>query len=437
MKQRASTRVGEGPLHARVLVESAEIERFAEQLGREHFLGARRASGDALYQVVVDPEGRWCGLLLWCSAALCLQDRDEWIGWDPYQRSQRLKLVVNNARFLVPESARRPNLASRVLAVATAALPAQMEAVHGYRPVLAETFTDPRLHVGTCYRAAGWTAVGQSAGYGRHRADFFQAHGAAKCIWVKALQPDARAVLGAAQVPQAQRAALTTGTEPHRVLGQPARRSLREALRSIPDPRSRKGQQYPAPALLTVICMGLLSGCGQISQIHRLGERMSDAERRAIGFRRRQDGYPPPGYHVYWHLLRQIDLEALASALTTWLQEHAGTLPRHLALDGKDVRKSIGMIVTLADAETGIPVALKPAPGKGHELKAAQALIADPAVRLEGMIVTADALHCQKQTAHLLAQERGAHYILQVKGNQPAIQDVARFAVPQDTPFLP
>jgi len=95
------------------------------------------------------------------------------------------------------------------------------------------------------------------------------------------------------------------------------------------------------------------------------------------------------------------------------------------------------MIVTLADAPSGIPVALMPAPGKGHEMKKAQQLLADPQVKLEQMTVTADALHCQTQTAHLVAQARGAEYVLQVKGNQPALQDVARFAVPQGTPFLP
>ena len=51
-----------------------------------------------------------------------------------------------------------------------------------------------------------------------------------------------------------------------------------------------------------------------------------------------------------------------------------------------------------------------------------------------GMIVTADALHCQTETAQLIAQQRGAEYVLQVKGNQPSVENVARFAVPEKTP---
>ena len=68
---------------------------------------------------------------------------------DPLTRAQRLKLIVNQARFLGPAAARRPNLASQILAAATAALPDQWLAQCGYAPVLAETFTDPEAHAGT------------------------------------------------------------------------------------------------------------------------------------------------------------------------------------------------------------------------------------------------------------------------------------------------
>lgn len=439
MKKITSGRVGEGPLSARALTEQADIDQFVGLLGREHFLGGRWPSGDAIYQVVEDPHGHWCGLFLWCSAALKLKDRDAWIGWDPNQRSQRLKLVVNNARFLLPESVRRHNMASRVLAVSVAALPAHYEAMYGYRPVLGETFTDPRHHKGTCYRAAGWVPVGETAGYGRHRADFFNHHGAAKCIWVRPFQKNAREILTARTLPPEQEKALTHGNGMHNVLCSSLRRSLREVLHAVPDPRRRSAQRYPCAALLTVVCLGLLGGAGTLSSIHRLVQRMSDQERRAIGFRRKggPGKYPPPSYNAIRHLLIHMDLDKLANTLTVWLQEHAGSLPRHLALDGKDIRKGMGMIVTLADAETGIPVALKPAPGKGHELKKAQELLSDPAVQLNAMIVTADALHCQKQTTQIIAQERGADFVLQVKGNQPAVEDVTRFAVPESTPFLP
>ena len=74
--------------------------------------------------------------------------------------------------------------------------------------------------------------------------------------------------------------------------------SLREALRSIPDPRTAKGRQYPLWTVLCVVALGLLSGCVHLSEIVRLGQRLSQAQRRGLGFRMRKNSrfYPAPGY---------------------------------------------------------------------------------------------------------------------------------------------
>src|SRR5581483_9878577 len=42
-------------------------------------------------------------------------------------------------------------------------------------------------------------------------------------------------------------------------------------------------------------------------------------------------------------------------------------------------------------------------------------------VELAGAVVTADALHTQRAHADYLVLERGAHYLVTVKGNQPAL----------------
>ena len=51
--------------------------------------------------------------------------------------------------------------------------------------------------------------------------------------------------------------------------------SLREALHSIPDPRTAKGRQSPLWTVLCVVALGLLSGCVHLSEIVRLGQRLS------------------------------------------------------------------------------------------------------------------------------------------------------------------
>lgn len=55
---------------------------------------------------------------------------------------------------------------------------------------------------------------------------------------------------------------------------------------------------------------------------------------------------------------------------------------------------------------------------------------------LDGKIVTADALHCQRATARVIA-EKGGDYLVQIKGNQPHLLQQARaLDALAGTPFL-
>jgi hypothetical protein len=72
--------------------------------------------------------------------------------------------LVGNARFLILPTVKVKNLASHVLSVALSRLPEDWEERYHVRPVLVETFVDPTLFAGTCYKAANWIEVGQSAG---------------------------------------------------------------------------------------------------------------------------------------------------------------------------------------------------------------------------------------------------------------------------------
>ena len=138
-----------------------------------------------------------------------LKDRDLWIGWSAFQRVERLKLIVQNRRFLLlTGKGQAPNLASEALALALRALRQCWEARFGYRPLLAETFSDPEAYAGTCYKASNWEPVGWSAGYSRHRADFYVANERPKRLWLRPLIPEAREQLRAVELPPECRAAV-------------------------------------------------------------------------------------------------------------------------------------------------------------------------------------------------------------------------------------
>jgi hypothetical protein len=131
-----------------------EISQLRAALNAEHYLKAGRAAGHTLWQGVYETsteEGvpRLCAVLCWAGAALRLKDRDDWIDWDPLTRANRLGLVVQLRRFLILEKERKPNLATRCMGLAMRRLPEAWEKLHGFRPLLAESFSDPKTHEGT------------------------------------------------------------------------------------------------------------------------------------------------------------------------------------------------------------------------------------------------------------------------------------------------
>src|ERR1044071_5540545 len=92
-----------------------QVQWFDGLLGDYHYLGAGRPVGDYLRQVV-KIDGEPVALLVWGPACYALKDRDLWISWSASQRVERLKLIVQNRRFLVlAAKGHSLNLASRAM----------------------------------------------------------------------------------------------------------------------------------------------------------------------------------------------------------------------------------------------------------------------------------------------------------------------------------
>ena len=418
-----------------------EVEWFDGWLGEHHYLGAGRAVGDYLRQVV-EVEGRPVALLVWGPACYALKDRDLWISWSATQRRERLKLVVQNRRFLVlAGKGESPNLASQAMGAALRSLPEQWQQGFGYRPLLAESFTDPEAYAGTCYKASNWEAVGFSAGYSRHRADFYIANERPKKLWLRPLAADARQQLRAIQVPEECRAGLCAAPSGTLPVKAEQMDSLLDVFRQAPDPRD-DNTRYRIGPVLTLIAMALLAGRREIAEIARFATTLTHPQRRRLGLPIKKGTrrfYQVPGYSVFYQVLTRLDPEAFAARLTDWLQNRAGTLPAALALDGKMIRNHIGLL-TLAQHEDGAPQAVALYDQKENrprcEQTAAAALL-EKLPALDAKIITADPLHCQRAHARIIV-EKGGDYLFQIKGNQPKLlkQAQGRDGL-KDTPFLP
>jgi hypothetical protein len=433
-----TSKSGQSPLRIYV-PEETQIPWFDAQLGQHHYLGAGRPVGDYLRQIV-ELDGQPVALLVWGPACYALKDRDLWISWSVVQRIERLKLVVQNRRFLLlTAKGQAPNLASQGMAAALRVLAEQWQQHFGYRPLLAESFTDPEAYEGTCYKASNWEAVGWSAGYSRHRADFYVANDRPKRLWLRELVSGARAQLRAVSLPEACRGGVVARPSGVLPLHPEQMDSLFVLLRQAPDPRDTN-TRFRIGAVLTLVAMALLAGRREIAEIARFATKLTPPQRRRLGLPLKKGTrafHQVPSYSVFYQVLTRMDPEPFAQLLSSWLLSHAGTLPQALALDGKMIRHHIGLL-TLAQHEDGAPQAVAVYDQKEGtercELTAATALL-ERLPTLEGKMITGDPLHCQKKNARLVV-EKGGDYLFQVKANQPHLFEQAQALEGlNDTPF--
>jgi hypothetical protein len=167
-----------------------ESSRIWNQLmERYHYLGKGPLCGAQIRYLVESTEYGYIGALSYSGSQWRLNARDKYIGWSEKARRKHLNEVVCNSRFLILPTVRVLNLASHVLGLSLKRLRGDWRERYGYEPVLAETFVDTAQYAGTCYRAANWIQVGETAGEGRVYRNGKKSAGR-KAIYVYPLQED-------------------------------------------------------------------------------------------------------------------------------------------------------------------------------------------------------------------------------------------------------
>lgn len=140
-----------------------------------------------------------------------------------------------------------------------------------------------------------------------------------------------------------------------------------------------------------------------------------------------------PSHDTFSRLFRLIDPDALSSAFGGFLTALGSDGVGTLAIDGKSLRRSFDRasgasalhVVTAFATDARLAIAQKAVPEGGNEITAARALL--ELLSLDGTLVTADAIHCQNETAGIVLA-RGGDYLFALKGNRPALHaDVAAF----------
>ena len=160
---------------------------------------------------------------------------------------------------------------------------------------------------------------------------------------------------------------------------------------------------------------------------------MADFARNNEEFLRRfmRPEHGPPSHDAFSRLLRMLDPVPFAAALARFAADWAKALEsegvRQIAIDGKALRRAFSKASELSPLhlagafalEARIALGQAAVDEKSNEIWALSALL--EMLDIKGAVVTADAMHAQRDAAKLTAG-KGGDYVLALKGNQGSLR---------------
>ncbi len=315
-------------------VRPSEEQRYQTLMQEHHYLGSLPKISETLWYVAIWRD-HWVALLSFSASALKCAARDRWIGWDFRHQYDRLKLIVNNSRFLILPDWHLSNLGSRILSLCQRRLNADWQKVFGHPVVLLETFVDPQRFQGTVYRAANWLYVGETKGFRRTRQGYTASAQSPKMVFLKPLQADARAVLSRTVLAPSYR---TGGTK--MMLKAKQMESLPSFFAQISDPRRAQGRRHRLTTVLAIVAGASLCGMRGYEAISDWAKSLGKNARRRFGCRYAKGCSIVPSKSIIRDVLIRVDPVHLDRALQRWNQTYAQD-DESLAIDGKTMRNAI------------------------------------------------------------------------------------------------
>ncbi len=197
----------------------------------------------------------------------------------------------------------------------------------------------------------------------------------------------------------------------------------------LDDPRTGNAGLHDFHELLVIaLCSVLCGGQGAVDMA--LFARSKEAFLRS--FLMLANGVP--SHDTFSRLFRQLDPEQFRAAFQRFMAKFSGQCRGTslaagiVAIDGKVLRRSFDRasgksalhMVSAWGCEQRLVLAQVATDAKSNEITAVPALLR--LLSLQGTIVTADALHCQRATARQI-MDQGGDYALALKGNQGTLHD--------------
>jgi predicted transposase YbfD/YdcC len=204
---------------------------------------------------------------------------------------------------------------------------------------------------------------------------------------------------------------------------------LKERLSIVPDYRHPSYVEHKLCDILIIVMVAVLCGLDQLNDL------VVFAHERKEFFAKHFEITAIPSKPTFSRVLNMIKADALVQVIVEIMKERIGEVGRIIAFDGKAIRStgekgkptSALQILSAYLVEGGIVLGQESIHEKTNEIPVLRDMLEYIDVR--GKIVTADAMHCQRETcAKIVDESHGGDYVIGLKENQGTLyNDVALF----------
>ena len=198
----------------------------------------------------------------------------------------------------------------------------------------------------------------------------------------------------------------------------------------IEDPRNQSYITYPLSYIIFMVMCGIICGCKDLEEMVEVLENKIEVIQKYIKIER------IPCLATFSNILsvlNALEVELCVLAIcrnvindTLIIDENREKVQneiREISIDGKAIRSTNNhgdpekalQIVTAYDVNAHMPVAQTEIKAKTNEIIAGREIL--NMFEVKGAIITADAIHCQKETINEIVN-KGGEYIIQLKENQ-------------------
>lgn len=196
--------------------------------------------------------------------------------------------------------------------------------------------------------------------------------------------------------------------------------NLRGKLKKLTDKRRKQGQQHALDVVLMITIMATMSG---FKGYRAIGDFAQRYKKELVAHLLIAKGRIP-SFSVIRRVLMNIDTVEFDKIFTEWMGGYCALKEGSwISVDGKAIKgtkqseedKQLAHLVSFFASDSKDVIQARKTATKSNEIPLVQEMIEQ--FPYENVIITLDAMHCQKETLKAI-KDSGNDYVVQVKKNQ-------------------